>query len=57
MVDNLKTAKIEILVTNSCLKNCPMIYTHTTGLSHASNKDKIVILMKIGVCFIVKKKN
>ena len=40
MVDNLKTAKIEILVTNSCLKNCPMIYTHTTGLSHASNKDK-----------------
>lgn len=40
MVDNLKSAKIEILVTNSCLKNCPMIYTHTTGLSHASNKDK-----------------
>lgn len=36
MVDNLKTSKIEILVTNSCLKNCPMIYTHTTGLSHAS---------------------
>ena len=40
MVDNLKKAKIEILVTNSCLKNCPMIYTHTNSLSHASNKDK-----------------
>ena len=44
IVDNLKHAKIEILVTNSCLKNCPMIYTHTNGLAHASdksaNKDK-----------------
>lgn len=39
MVDNLKTAKVEILVTNSCLKNCPMIYTHTNALSHASNKN------------------
>ncbi len=39
MVDNLKKAKIEVLVTNSCLKNCPMIYTHTTGLAHASNRD------------------
>lgn len=39
MVDNLKKAKIEVLVTNSCLKNCPMIYTHTNSLSHASNKD------------------
>lgn len=37
MVDNLKHAKIEVLVTNSCLKNCPMIYTHTNGLSHASS--------------------
>ena len=36
MVEHLKKAKIEILVTNSCLKNCPMIYTHTNGLSHAS---------------------
>lgn len=36
MVDNLKHAKIEILVTNSCLKNCPMIHTHTNALSHAS---------------------
>ena len=36
MVDNLKHAKIEILVTNSCLKNCPMIFTHTAALSHAS---------------------
>lgn len=38
MVDNLKHAKIEILMTNSCLKNCPIINIHTTGLSHASNK-------------------
>lgn len=36
MVDNLKNTKLEILVTNSCLKNCPMIHTHTNALSHAS---------------------
>lgn len=40
MVNNLKHAKIEILVTNSCLKNCPMIFTHTTALSHASDKSE-----------------
>ena len=40
MVNNLKHAKIEILVTNSCLKNCPMIFTHTTALAHASDKSK-----------------
>ena len=39
MVQNLKHAKMEILVTNSCLKNCPMIFTHTTSLSHASDKS------------------
>lgn len=39
MVQNLKHAKIEILVTNSCLKNCPMIFTHTTSLSHASDRS------------------
>ena len=39
MVDNLSKAKIEILVTNSCLENCPMVYTHTNSLSHASNKS------------------
>lgn len=39
MVDNLKTAKIEILVTNSCLKDCPMIHTHTNALSHASSMN------------------
>ena len=39
MVNNLKKAKIEILVTNSCLKDCPYIYTHTTSLSHASQKN------------------
>lgn len=36
MVKKLKKAKIELLVTNSCLKNCPMIHTHTNALSHAS---------------------
>ena len=36
MVDNLKTSKIELLMTNSCLKNCPMMQTHTNGLAHAS---------------------
>lgn len=39
MNDNLKTANIELLMTNSCLKNCPMIYTHTNGLSHASTEN------------------
>ena len=39
MVDNLKHAKIEILVTNSCLKNCPLMFTHTSGLSHASSMN------------------
>lgn len=39
MVQHLKKAKIEILVTNSCLKNCPMIHTHTNALSHASMKS------------------
>lgn len=37
MTENLSKAKIEILVTNSCLKDCPYIYTHTNSLSHASN--------------------
>lgn len=40
MANNLKHSKIEILATNSCLKNCPMIFTHTTALSHASDKTK-----------------
>ncbi len=39
IVNHLKKAKIEILVTNSCLKNCPMIYTHTSNLSHASGAE------------------
>ncbi len=38
IASHLKHAKLEILVTNSCLKNCPMIYAHTTALSHASSK-------------------
>lgn len=41
MVDNLEKTKLEILVTNSCLKNCPMIYTHTNSLSHASNTGMV----------------
>ena len=36
MVDNLK-CKIELLCTNSCLKDCPMIHTHVNDLAHASN--------------------
>lgn len=39
IVRGLKKSKIEILVTNSCLKNCPMIYTHTNSLAHASSKN------------------
>lgn len=39
MQRNLKHVKLELLATNSCLKNCPMIYTHTTSLSHASSKN------------------
>lgn len=40
MVENLKKAKIELLMTNSCLKNCPYIHTHTASLAHASNKSE-----------------
>lgn len=38
MCKNLKHAKVELLCTNSCLKDCPLIGTHTTALSHASNQ-------------------
>lgn len=51
MVNNLKKAKIEILVTNSCLKNCPMIYTHTTNLAHASNVLKNISYEDWGLFF------
>lgn len=56
MVDNLKKAKLEILVTNSCLKNCPMIYTHTNSLSHASNKDPNSNLYEDWSLFFCQKK-
>lgn len=56
MVENLKKSKIEILVTNSCLKNCPMIYTHTNGLSHASNKDNNGNLYEDWSLFFCQKK-
>lgn len=36
MVQNLK-CKIELLCTNSCLKDCPMIHTHVNDIAHASN--------------------
>ncbi len=39
IVKNLKKAKLEILVTNSCLKNCPILFAHTNALSHASTKN------------------
>lgn len=37
MIKHLKKTKIELLMTNSCLKNCPYIHTHTAALSHASD--------------------
>ena len=36
---HLKHAKLEVLATNSCLKNCPMMFTHTSGIAHASSKN------------------
>lgn len=36
MVKSLKKAKIEILATNSCIKYCPYIHTHTNCISHSS---------------------
>lgn len=35
--ENLVTTKIELLATNSCLKDCPIMNTHTNSLAHASN--------------------
>lgn len=56
MVDHLKNAKIEILVTNSCLKDCPMIYTHTNSLSHASGNLKNKIKYEDWGLFFCQKK-
>lgn len=58
IIDNLKKTKIELLMINSCLKNCPYIHTHTSALSHASNTmnhEKKV--MRIGVYINVKNMN
>lgn len=55
MNDNLKTVKIELLMTNSCLKNCPMIHTHTNALSHASNEDNNKEYQDWGLFFCQKK--
>lgn len=41
MVDNLK-CKLELLCTNSCLKDCPMIHTHVNDLAHASKYNSNV---------------
>jgi len=38
MSENLK-CKLELLCTNSCLKDCPMIHTHVNDLAHASNSE------------------
>lgn len=57
MVDNLKSSKIEILVTNSCLKNCPMIHTHTNALAHASMKYNRTINYEDWSLFYCQKKN
>ena len=42
MVDNLE-CKIELLCTNSCLKDCPMIHTHVNDIAHASNSNDLGI--------------
>ena len=36
MVENLN-CEIELLCTNSCLKDCPMIHTHVNDIAHASS--------------------
>lgn len=38
MVDNLN-CQIEVLCTNSCLKDCFMIHTHINDIAHASNSN------------------
>lgn len=39
MVQGLKKSKIELLVTNSCIKNCPYIHTHVNCIAHASDNN------------------
>lgn len=41
MKDNLN-CKLELLCTNSCLKDCPMIHTHVNDLAHASKYNSDV---------------
>lgn len=33
----LKKSKIELLATNSCIKDCPFIHTHINNIAHASD--------------------
>ena len=37
MVNGLKRSKIELLATNSCLKECPFLFCHTNSISHADS--------------------
>ena len=39
MNTSLKTAKIELLATNSCIKYCPYIHTHVNCIAHASSTN------------------
>lgn len=35
--NSLKSAKVELLATNSCIKDCPYIHTHVNNIAHASD--------------------
>ncbi len=35
----LKHSKIELLATNSCIKDCPFIHTHVNNIAHASDTE------------------
>lgn len=35
--NTLKKSKIELLATNSCIKDCPFIHTHVNNIAHASD--------------------
>lgn len=38
IIGGLENAKIEILATNSCIKDCANLAVHTCGIAHASEK-------------------
>ena len=39
IVNGLKSAKIELLATNSCVKDCPNLAIHSSGIAHASSRN------------------